>query len=120
MKQISFTVIQSIYTLLQNGKSCREIARELDIAPSTVSKYRKTASFRIDILPAGRRSIISKSRKELIRLQMLNGEFRTSRALYYRLLEEGYRVSYPTVCNIMKDLGLKRVTKADLSRFQCL
>ncbi|KAL0088472.1 Homeodomain-like DNA binding domain-containing transcription factor [Phycomyces blakesleeanus] len=118
MKPISCTVIQSIYSLLQSGKSCREIARELGIAPSTVSKYRKMASFRIELLPAGRRSIISKSRKDLIRLQMLNGEFRTSRALYYRLLEEGYNVSYPTVCNIMKELGLKRVTKADSSKFQ--
>jgi transposase len=111
MHPISAAKVYSIKNLFQHGYSAREIARRLKLSPTTVLRYKELSNIVVKKHVGGRRTKISDSKKRLIKRKVIIGELLTAVQVYRYLVQENYKLSYKTVCRILKCLGFEAQIK---------
>jgi transposase len=107
MRTISLATIHSIQNLLQHGHSLRQIAKSLHLSLSTISKYQKIHCPFVQKAKRGRIPKITKYKKRLIKRQILDGQLQTAAQVHRYLVQEGYQLSYSSVCKTLKSMGFE-------------
>src|SRR5689334_18518374 len=105
MKPISLNQHNSIISLSKSGLSEKQVAKCLHLSRGTVSKYRKLFAANNIISKSGRPAILTDAKKRQIKCYILSGKFKTAAEIDRSLVQEGYKLSYPTVIRPLRLLG---------------
>jgi transposase len=105
MRPISAAKVNSIKNLFQHGYPAREIARRLKLSPTTVLRYKNLSNIVVKKHVGGGKIKISDTKKRLIKRKVIIGELLTAVQVHRYLVRENYKLSYGSVCRILKSLG---------------
>lgn len=112
MKKLSPEQVNNISTLLNDGKSIRDIANIIGCSKSTVINYRKINVNQLPKIKMGRPCKLSPRDKRAIKHFLTNGEAKTAVDIKKKLDQErGERASTQTIRNALKEQGLRAVKK---------
>lgn len=111
MKKTDPCVQNTILTLLQQGHSVKYIASRLGVSVFTVSKLRSQHLPGLKRQPSGRPRILSDADKRIIKRRMISGDAKTAKEVFKYLQREGRRISYTSVRNNLRSIGLKAKRK---------
>jgi len=111
MRAIPTDLRNSIFSLINQGKSIAQTASKLGLSTSTVSKYKNSLAPLVGRVVGGRVAKLSDSKKRLIKRKVLDGKLTTAVEVHRELGEEGYELSYTTVRNTLHALGFEAKTK---------
>jgi transposase len=118
MRAISTDRRNSIFSLINQGKSIAQIASQLGLSTSTVFKYKNSLAPLVGRVVGGRVAKLSDSKKRLIKRKVLDGKLTTAVQVHHELEKEGYELSYTTVCNTLHALGFEAKTKKKSLSYQ--
>jgi len=111
MKSFSISRKNSIIALLKRGQSQSQVARQLAISISTVSKYKNIYLPDIQTTKGGRVSRLTNRDKGQIRKNILDGTWKTAAETHINLVQEGYKVSSTTVKRALRSMDFEAKKK---------
>jgi len=119
MKSINPEIQRAILSLLEDGCSIKKVAEKVPVSVSTISRL--WTKYMPDLVwkSPGRRPILSGPEKKVMKRQALCGASRTIADVYRCLKRKGKDISYWTVRNHLKNIGLeteRKVKKPFLSK----
>ncbi|KAI0999834.1 hypothetical protein K3495_g8364 [Podosphaera aphanis] len=112
MTKLSLEQVTSITTLLNNGKSTREVAKIVGYGKSTVANYRRVTAIKAPDPKVGRPQKLTSRDKRVIARSMVNGGVKTAVEMA-RLMntEREDKISPVTIRRALKEEGLKAFKK---------
>jgi transposase len=119
MKALSTDRQNSIISLLQRGLSISQVARQLGLSKSTISKYKNIHLQNLEASKGGNVFKLSNHDKAKIRRKILAGTWRTAAEVRENLVGEGHELSLKTVYRLLKSMGFearKKIKKPLLSK----
>jgi transposase len=112
MKPINSTQKNIIRNSFLEGKSARQIAREMGLSPTTVTKYRQKPVRNVAKSKGGRPKALSQTTERYIVRKVTTGQVASAVELHKQLNNNSDdKVSYTTVCNVLKRVGLRARNK---------
>jgi transposase len=111
MRPLSLDRQNSIVLLLESGKSEGQVARELGISISTVSKYKKARLPDLQTAKGGRVSKLTDRDKGQLRKNILNGTWTTATEAHINLVREHHQVSLTSVKRALRSMGFETKRK---------
>jgi transposase len=105
MKSLSTTTQNSIVDYIREGLSVKQTALKLGISKGTVSKYKNTHLPMVKPAARKRINIIPVPKLRVIQRDILSGKLKTAAEVYRELINEGYELSYMTVCRALRSIG---------------
>lgn len=108
MKSLSSETRHTILIKLQNGKSYRQIATEMHVSPSTISRLCKSIGFTPPPSPRGRPRKLSDHAARYLCRYLLSGAADNAAQLQRSL---NLPVSPQTIRNVLKRAGLRAIVK---------
>ncbi|KAI0992323.1 hypothetical protein K3495_g15863 [Podosphaera aphanis] len=112
MTKLSSEQVTSITTLLNNGKSTREVAKIVGCSKSTVANYRRVTVIEAPDPKVGRPQRLTTKDKRAIERSVVNGGIKTAVEMA-RLIntEREDKISPATIRRALKEEGLKAFKK---------
>ncbi|KAI0996627.1 hypothetical protein K3495_g11556 [Podosphaera aphanis] len=112
MTKLSSEQVTSITTLLNNGKSTREVAKTIGCGKSTVANYRKVTATEAPDPKVGRPQKLTLRDKRAITRSMVNGGVKAAVEIARSIkTEREDKISPVTIRRALKEEGLKAFKK---------
>ncbi|KAI0993420.1 hypothetical protein K3495_g14764 [Podosphaera aphanis] len=112
MTKLSSEQVTSITTLLNNGKSTREVAKTIGCGKSTVANYRKVTATEAPDPKVGRPQKLTSRDKRAITRSMVNGGVKAAVEIARSIkTEREDKISPVTIRRALKEEGLKAFKK---------
>ncbi|KAG0973332.1 hypothetical protein G6F28_013103 [Rhizopus arrhizus] len=103
-KRLPEEKVNDLKQALTGSTSTYDIAKEVGVHESTVSRYSRRLFSNRTMGSAGRPTLVSKVTKRLIKRKVIEGVLKTAKEVHRELVQLGYDISYQSAINVLKSM----------------
>ncbi|KAG1484483.1 hypothetical protein G6F54_012869 [Rhizopus delemar] len=105
-KRLPEEKVDDLKQALTGSTSTYDIAKEIGVHESTVSRYSRRLFSNRKVSIGGRPTVVSKVTKRLIKRKVIEGVLKTAKEVHRELVQLGYDISYRSAINVLKSMEL--------------